>query len=211
MVDMNRPSHDGNHVKEIINALDKTLVLITNVKEYTNIEVLLGLASAVCGAVIYMGNECPKSREWFKYQALSMVMKGLGLDGPEVVTLCGSSAFRKQHEEVQARLTLEGKIVIPMGLYGHEVGMDMEGSVKKMLDELHLRKIDYSHSIFVVNPRTLTCVKCKKRCTITDWDNSICCAADTVIRPYVGHSTMNEIRYAQSVGKKVYWLEDMQE
>jgi hypothetical protein len=213
---MDRPSPDEKHVNEIISALDKTLVLITNVEEYSNIEVLLALVSEVCAAVTYMGNEYPDAREGLKYQALSMLVRELELNGPEVVTLCGSSAFRKQHEEVQARLTLEGKIVIPMGLYGHEVGIDMEGPVKKKLDELHLRKIDYSHSIFVVNPRTLTCVKCKKRCEssfhpvgATGYNNSKCCHANTTMSPYVGLSTWNEIRYAWSVGKKVYWLEEM--
>ena len=65
--------------------------------------------------------------------------------GYPVVTLCGSTRFKKEFMEVQKRLTLEGKIVISVGLFGHsgdeEVweGMD-EGTLtatKKMLDDMH--------------------------------------------------------------------------
>ncbi len=67
-----------------------------------------------------------------------------------VVTLCGSTRFKDQFMEAQKRLTLEGKIVISVGLFGHsgdsEVwdGMD-EGTLtktKKMLDDMHKRKVD---------------------------------------------------------------------
>ena len=59
--------------------------------------------------------------------------------------------------EVQKRLTLEGNIVISVGLFGHsgdqEVwdGMD-EGTLsktKEMLDDMHKRKIDMILSILV--------------------------------------------------------------
>ena len=36
-----------------------------------------------------------------------------------VVTLCGSTRFKKEFYEVQKRLTLEGNIVISVGLFGH--------------------------------------------------------------------------------------------
>ena len=37
----------------------------------------------------------------------------------KVVTLCGSTRFKEQYMEVQKRLTLEGCIVISVGLFGH--------------------------------------------------------------------------------------------
>lgn len=67
-----------------------------------------------------------------------------------VVTLCGSTRFKDQFMEAQKRLTLDGYIVISVGLFGHsgdpEVwdGMD-EGTLsktKEMLDDMHKRKID---------------------------------------------------------------------
>ena len=61
--------------------------------------------------------------------------------------------------DAQKRLTLEGNIVINVGLFGHsgdqEVwdGMD-EGTLsktKEMLDDMQKRKIDMSDEIFVIN------------------------------------------------------------
>lgn len=37
----------------------------------------------------------------------------------KVVTLCGSTRFKDAFMEVQKRLTLEGNIVISVGLFGH--------------------------------------------------------------------------------------------
>lgn len=37
----------------------------------------------------------------------------------KIVTLCGSTRFKEQFIEVQKRLTLEGYIVISVGLFGH--------------------------------------------------------------------------------------------
>ncbi len=105
-----------------------------------------------------------------------------------VVTLCGSTRFKEQFMEVQKRLTLEGKIVISVGLFGHsgdsEVwdGMD-EGTLsktKEMLDDMHKRKIDMADSIFVIN-----------------------------VGGYIGDSTRSEIAYAEAHGKEIEYLEPM--
>ena len=37
----------------------------------------------------------------------------------KVITLCGSTRFKEQFIETQKRLTLEGCIVISVGLFGH--------------------------------------------------------------------------------------------
>ena len=104
-----------------------------------------------------------------------------------VITLCGSTRFKDEFFEVQKRLTLEGNIVISVGLFGHsgdvEVwdGMD-EGTLsktKEMLDDMHKRKIDMADEIFVIN-----------------------------VDGYIGESTRSEIDYAIEHGKKVRYLED---
>lgn len=100
-------------------------------------------------------------------------------DFPTVVTLCGSTRFRKEYEEVQRRLTLEGHIVISVGLFGHLEGLDMDGEVKEKLDQLHKRKIDMSDFIFVINPGN-----------------------------YIGSSTHSEIDYAKASGKAVHYYCD---
>jgi hypothetical protein len=103
-----------------------------------------------------------------------------------VVTLCGSTRFKNEFMEVQKRLTLEGKIVISVGLFGHsgdqEVWENMdEGTLtrtKEMLDDMHKRKIDMADSIFVIN-----------------------------VGGYIGDSTRSEIEYAKAQGKGVQYLE----
>lgn len=60
-----------------------------------------------------------------------------------IITLCGSTRFKDEFMEVQKRLTLEGNIVISVGLFGHsgdsEVWENMdEGTLtqtKEMLDD----------------------------------------------------------------------------
>lgn len=104
-----------------------------------------------------------------------------------IVTLCGSTRFKDAFLREQKRLTLEGNVVISVGLFGHsgdcEVwdGMD-EGSLgktKAMLDDMHRQKIDMADSIFVIN-----------------------------VDGYIGDSTAKEIEYAKQTGKEVRYLEE---
>lgn len=96
-----------------------------------------------------------------------------------VITLCGSTRFKEAFMEVQKKLTLEGNIVISVGLFGHSGDNEVwEGKTKIMLDDMHKRKIDMADEIFVVN-----------------------------VGGYIGESTKSEIAYAESHGKKVRYLE----
>ena len=73
----------------------------------------------------------------------------------KVITLCGSTRFKDTFLDAQKKLTLEGNIVISVGLFGHsgdsEVWENMdEGTLtktKEMLDDMHKRKIDMAHKI----------------------------------------------------------------
>ena len=98
----------------------------------------------------------------------------------KVITLCGSTRFKEQFLEAQKRLTLEGNIVISVGLFGHSGDDEVwtEGT-KAMLDDMHKRKIDMADAIYVIN-----------------------------VGGYVGSSTRSEIEYARSTGKEVLFLED---
>ena len=96
-----------------------------------------------------------------------------------VITLCGSTRFKDAFLEAQKRLTLEGNIVISVGLFGHAGDDEVwtEGT-KEMLDDMHKRKIDMADAIYVVN-----------------------------VGGYVGESTRSEIEYARRNGKRVEYLE----
>jgi hypothetical protein len=130
----------------------------------------------------------------------------------EIVCLIGSSRFQRAHLAALRRETLAGKIVLVMGMFGHnESGFDMDGPVKKMLDELHLDKIDESSSVLVVNERRPRCPECGRW---FEWEysggtffwNRTCeCRSAAVPVPYIGASTKNELAYARKQGKKVRW------
>lgn len=97
----------------------------------------------------------------------------------KVITLCGSTKFKEEFLREQKRLTLEGNIVISVGLFGHSGDDEVwsEGT-KEMLDDMHKRKIDMADEIFVINKNG-----------------------------YVGTSTRSEIEYATKTGKKVNYME----
>ena len=70
----------------------------------------------------------------------------------KVITLCGSTKFKDEFLIEQKRLTLEGNIVISVGLFGHSGDDEVwTENIKKMLDDMHKRKIDIADEIFVIN------------------------------------------------------------
>lgn len=96
-----------------------------------------------------------------------------------VITLCGSTRFKEQFLEAQKRLTLEGNIVISVGLFGHSGDDEVWTSdTKEMLDNMHKRKIDMADAIYVIN-----------------------------VGGYIGESTRSEIDYAEKNGKGIIYLE----
>jgi len=98
----------------------------------------------------------------------------------KIITLCGSTRFKDEYIEAQKRLTLEGNIVISVGLFGHSGDNEVYTENKKeMLDDMHLRKIDLADEIFVINPGK-----------------------------YIGESTSREIEYAGKTGKGIRYLEE---
>ncbi|MCF0113706.1 MAG: hypothetical protein HUJ56_00020 [Erysipelotrichaceae bacterium] len=106
----------------------------------------------------------------------------------KVITLCGSTRFKDAFYAVQKRLTLEGNIVISVGLFGHSgdsevwegMSEDTLTKTKIMLDDMHKRKIDMADEIFVIN-----------------------------VGGYIGSSTKSEIEYALKTGKVVKYLEEV--
>jgi len=98
-----------------------------------------------------------------------------------VITLCGSTRFKEQFLEAQKSLTLEGNIIISVGLFGHSGDYEVwtEGT-KEMLDDMHKCKIDMADAIYVIN-----------------------------VGGYVGSSTRSEIEYARKNGKEILSLEPL--
>ena len=99
----------------------------------------------------------------------------------KVITLCVSARFKDAFMEAQKKLTLEGNIVISVGLFGHSGDSEvwLEGT-REMLDDMNKRKIDMADEIFVIN-----------------------------VGGYIGSSTRSEIAYAHATSKPVRYLEEI--
>lgn len=97
---------------------------------------------------------------------------------PKIVCLCGSTRFKEAFVKANRDETLKGNIVLSVGMFGHQEGIDMNGEVKKRLDQLHFRKIDLAHEVLVLN-----------------------------VGGYIGESTRNEINYSLSKHKPIRYLE----
>ena len=94
-----------------------------------------------------------------------------------VITLCGSTRYKDDFIEAQSALTLDGNIVLSVGLFGHADGIDFTPETKAMLDDIHKRKIDMSDAIYVINRDG-----------------------------YIGDSTRSEINYAKDHNKQIYYM-----
>ncbi len=104
------------------------------------------------------------------------------MDKPTIVCLCGSTRFMDTFEEWGWKKTLDGEIVLSVGVSKHlpaaHGGEFLGQEVADALDELHKRKIDLADYVFVLN-----------------------------VGGYIGDSTRSEIEYAKAKGKRVDYLE----
>jgi dienelactone hydrolase len=95
-----------------------------------------------------------------------------------IITICGSTRFRREMQLVNRQLTLAGHVVLAPGVFQHD-GDQITEAQKRHLDLLHYYKIDLAEAIYVVNPQG-----------------------------YIGESTRREVRYAIETGKRVMYLEE---
>ena len=102
--------------------------------------------------------------------------------GAKVITLCGSTKFEAEFAEVNQWLTMDGCVVISLGmcslpdLPGYDWTAD-SSDLKGRLGDVHLQKIRMADEVYIVDPGG-----------------------------YVGESTRREIAYAESLGKPVRYL-----
>jgi len=107
---------------------------------------------------------------------------------PKVVCICGSTRFADLHAITKWKLEQDGRAICLMinylpAWYAEAQGwkglahFGEQSGRKKVLDELHLRKIDLADEVFVINKDG-----------------------------YIGESTKCEIEYARAQGKPVYYL-----
>jgi hypothetical protein len=100
----------------------------------------------------------------------------------KVITLCGSTKFEAEFAEVNQRLTMDGCVVISLGMFSLPDLPDYDwtadcSDLKGRLGAMHFQKIRMADEVYIVDPGG-----------------------------YVGESTRREIAYAESLGKPVRYL-----
>ena len=98
----------------------------------------------------------------------------------KTITLCGSTKFKEDFMRMQQKLTLEGWIVLSVGVFGHADNVEVTPEQKEELDKIHKDKIELSDAIYVINKGG-----------------------------YIGSSTKSEINFAREKGKTIYYMEDI--
>lgn len=98
---------------------------------------------------------------------------------PVIVCLCGSTKFKREFITANFLETMQGKIVLSVGLYSHaDATVYTPTEAEKIaLDQLHFRKIDLTDEVLVLN-----------------------CGG------YVGNSTSREVLHAEKGNKIISWL-----
>ncbi|QBR92511.1 hypothetical protein [Nocardioides euryhalodurans] len=100
----------------------------------------------------------------------------------KVITLCGSTRFEAEFADVNQRLTMEGCVVLSLGMFRLPDLPDYDWTtdswdLKGRLGRVHFQKIRMADEVFIVDPGG-----------------------------YVGESTRREIAYAESLGTPVRYL-----
>lgn len=95
-----------------------------------------------------------------------------------IITICGSMRFERKMQKIARELEIKKGYCVLQPIYKvSKTKVETYEEIEHILTS-HLKKIDISNAIYVVNPGG-----------------------------YIGESTKQEIEYAESKGKKVYYYE----
>ena len=95
-----------------------------------------------------------------------------------IVTICGSMRFEKKMQEIARNLEIKNGYCVLQPIYKVAKAKVETYEELENIYKSHLKKIDMSNAIYVVN-----------------------------VGGYIGESTRQEIEYAQSTGKKIFYHE----
>jgi hypothetical protein len=96
----------------------------------------------------------------------------------KIITICGSLNFENEMKNVSEKLSLEGNCVLSV-IYPTKEKEKYTKEEIEILGKEHLKKIDISNAIFVINKNG-----------------------------YIGESVRNEIEYAKNQNKEIIYLEE---
>lgn len=100
------------------------------------------------------------------------------LNNIKIVTLCGSSKFKREFRIIEKKLALDGYLVLSLSFYSHSDNMKLSIIQKTKLDIIHLKRMMMSDIIYIINKNG-----------------------------YIGNSTKREIKLATFLNKKILYLE----
>jgi len=96
----------------------------------------------------------------------------------KIITICGSLKFENEMKNVSEKLALEGNCVLSV-IYPTKEKEKYTKEEIEILGKEHLKKIDISNAIFVINKNG-----------------------------YIGESVRNEIEYAKNQNKEIIYLDE---
>ena len=91
----------------------------------------------------------------------------------KIVCLCGSTKFKSKYEDLNLQETLKGNVVLSVGCFLHADGIPLDKEQKRIVDLLHLKKIEMADVVIVINEDD-----------------------------HIGESTARELAYAVALGEK---------
>ena len=97
----------------------------------------------------------------------------------KIITLIGSTKFKDDFIKVKEQLTLQGFIVLSLGVFSQYDNIKLSEDQLNMLADIQNKKIEMADEIFVINKNG-----------------------------YIGTSTKSEIEYALNTNKKVNYMEN---
>ena len=99
-----------------------------------------------------------------------------------IITLCGSTRFKKEYVYWNSVLTACRFVVFSVAMWSHGDRKDPSFELKTILDSIHLAKIKESKAIFVIDQELVP-----------------------VGENYIGSSTRAEIEFARTIGLEVFF------
>jgi hypothetical protein len=96
----------------------------------------------------------------------------------KIITICGSLKFENEMKYISEKLALEGNCILSI-IYPTKEKEKYTKEEIEILGKEHLKKIDISNAIFVINKNG-----------------------------YIGESVRNEIEYAKNQNKEIIYLEE---
>lgn len=101
----------------------------------------------------------------------------------KIITLCGSAKFEKEFHKINEILTLRNYVVLSLGIFSKTLPKEKQEIIlkryKERLGNIHKKKIDMADILFVMN-----------------------------VGGYIGDSTREEIEYAKTRGKEIWYYTD---